>query len=157
MRTIRTEEGYPLALRDTYLAMIRGSVGSNQYRKLYIKRPDGICDVIGDGDLACAYFISSILTLCRLLKGGVHTTVTSTINDLVASGWKEAQDFKEGSVVVWGPKLCTDGLLHRHIGFYIGEEKAVSNVARVRKPAIHHITYNDTREIEKIYFHDKLK
>ncbi len=157
MKTVIIEEGYPLSLFDTYLAQIRGSVGTNQYRKLFITKPEGIHDVIDDGDLACAYYVSAILTLFDLIQGGVHTTVTQTIVDLEASGWYKSRKLQVGSVVVWKPKLCTDGLQHRHIGFYIGQKMAVSNVAKLRTPAVHHVTYSGTREIEEIYFHHKLR
>ena len=157
MKTILAEEGYSLSLIDTYLAQINGSVGSNQYRKLFITKPAGVQDVIDDGDLACAYFVSSILTLCNLMNGGVHTTVTATVADLDSSGWKQSKKLEVGSVVVWKPKLCEDGLLHRHIGFYIGNKMAVSNVAKLRTPAVHHVTYEGSRQLEAIYFHHKLR
>ncbi len=86
MKTIHKEEGYPLAFFKTYFAMIQGSVGSNQYRHLYVQTVIGPRDVIENGDLACAYFVSSILTLFRLTKGRVHTTVNETIRDLEMSG-----------------------------------------------------------------------
>jgi hypothetical protein len=156
VKTILAEEGYSLSLFDTYLAQIKGSVGSNQYRKLFVTRPEGVHEVIENGDLACAYFVSAILTLCNLMRDGVHTTVTATITDLEASGWKLSPKLKVGSVVIWKPKLCTDGLQHRHIGFYIGGKMAVSNVAKLRTPAVHHVTYQGTRQIEAIYFHHKL-
>lgn len=157
MDAILVEEGYPVALLETYLAMIHGSVGSNQYRKLFIdKNEEGLLDVIDDGDLACAYFVSAILTLFKLLSDGVHSYVTNTIVDMEKTGWYQTDTPKKGSVIIWGEKLCTDGLLHRHIGFYIGDERAVSTLLSVRSPAIHHYTYENTRKIEAIYFHERL-
>lgn len=140
MKSIRKEEGHPLALRDTYLAMIEGSTGSAQYRKLFVHRHDGPYDVIGNGDLACAFFTSSILHLFGLIRGGVHTTVDETLRDMLRSGWKEVADPEPGAVVVWGLKLSdTDGIKHRHIGFCVSDTLAVSTNSKRRSPQLHHI------------------
>ncbi len=140
MKSVPKEEGHPLALLDTYLAMIEGSTGSALFRKLFVHRHDGTHDVIGNGDLACAFFVSSILTLCRLTRGGVHTTVDETLRDMEKSGWKEISKPEPGAVVVWGVKKSdTDGLMHRHIGFCTSETLAVSTSAKRRSPQLHHI------------------
>ncbi len=157
MQTIFEEEGFPLDLKATYLAMILGSVGSNQYRKLFVQTPSRTLDVIEDGDLACAYFASSVLTLCGMTIGGVHTTVSATIADLKTSGWSTVRRLKIGAVIIWRPKLCTDNLYHKHIGFYIGKGKAISTNPIKKTPVLHSTTYDGTREIESVYFHEKLK
>lgn len=162
---LEEERGRPLALRETYLAMIRGSVGSNQYRHLFVKEQNGrLDDVIGDGDLACAYFFSSILTLCHLLKKGPHVNVTETITDMLASGWKQTDKLEIGAAIVWGKKLCTDGIYHRHIGFYLNRQTAVSNCSKAKTPVRHHRTFGfekwseaPVRPIEAIFFHDALR
>lgn len=160
MQTIKAEEGYPLALFKTYLAFIYGSIGSRQYRQLYVEKPNGLEDVIGNGDLGCAIVVSSTLTLCGLTRGGVHTTVKETILDLEASGWERSEDLRQGAVIIWEPKLCDDNICHRHIGFFVGGNKAVSNNAREGTPIKHHITFGFTgpnkrpvRRIEAVYFH----
>lgn len=168
MRTIQDEEGAPLALFETYLAMIHGSIGSHQYRKLYVCRAAGLDEVIGNGDLACAYYVSSILTLCELSRGGVHTTVTETIRDLEDSGWQKIDSWKttpfpfRGSIVVWAEKMSdTDRKMHRHIGFCISLAEAVSNQAAEKSPQKHDLTFRPegrteldppVREIEAYYF-----
>ena len=138
MKTILKEEGFPLDIRKTYLAMIEDSSGSAMFRKLFVSRQDGPYDVIGNGDLACAFFVSSILALCQLTRDGVHTTVDETIRDMMESGWYEVKEKQVGAVVVWGLKLSdTDGLMHRHIGFCMGEVLAVSTNSKRRSPQIH--------------------
>ena len=121
MHTILLEEGYPLARRETYLAMIKNSVGSRQYQELYVVTPQGLVDVIGNGDLACAYYVSSLLTLFGFLKGGVHTTVDETVQDLVQSAWKRTQELEEGAILVWESRLCSDNKPHRHIDFALDQ------------------------------------
>lgn len=161
MKTILKEEGFPLALFESYLALINGSIGSHLFRVLYVRTPRGPHDVINNGDLACAYYVSSILTLCNLTQGGVHTTVTETILDLEHSGWRNIITPKPGAVVVWESKLCDDGAYHRHIGFVTSPKKAISNRPNQRHPASHHLTFGlktspSFRKIEALYFHDDL-
>lgn len=161
MKSILSEEGYPLALMPTYLAWIEGSVGSRQYRKCFVDRRSGPFDVIGDGDLACALYVSAILKLFNLTQGGVHTTVTETVLDLTDSGCPQIDDVRPGAIIVWGKKLCTDGLHHRHIGFSLGGDRAVSTCPKVRTPIEHHFTYGEVdgrpvRPIEAIFFPDIL-
>lgn len=161
MKTIPAEEGYPLALLDTYLAMIQNSSECGMFRKLYVRTPDGLKEVIRDGDLACAYFVSSILTLFGLVEC-VHTTVGATVADMVASGWVEIDKnqpdaIQPGNVLVWEPKLCDDGLHHRHIGFAISASVGLSNVSEARQPGFHLINFGEkNRAIERIFTHPKL-
>lgn len=158
MRSILYEEGFPLAIRETYLAQILGLVGSRQYQKLFVLHPDqSIEDVIRNGDLACAYVVSSVLTLCELTKGGVHTTVDEVVRDLERSGWMVTEHPVPGAVIVWGARLCTDGVMHRHIGFSIGDCWAVSNDPRTRVPKIHNHDFGGARAVEKIYYHPVLR
>ena len=163
MHSILEEEGHPVAILDSLLAMIRQSVGSYQYRTLFVRTSgQKAVDVIGDGDLACALYVSALLSLFRLMHGGIHTTVAWTIKDLMDSGWYEDNALQPGSVIIWAEKLCTDGLHHRHIGFFMGDDLAISNDPRNRSPQVHHYTYGEqdgqpVRVIEAIYFHEALK
>jgi hypothetical protein len=127
MESIIREEGYPVDLLCTYLAMIEGSINSRQYERVYVMRPDGPVDVTGRGNFSCAVFVSALLTLCTLTNGGVHTTVDETIRDMRASGWEEVtyDQSYPGCILVWGAaNVCSDGKLQRHIGFLyaLGEE-----------------------------------
>jgi len=160
MKTIFAEEGYPLALFQTYLAMILGSVGSHQYRQLFVCTVKGIRDVMRDGDLACAYFVSSILTLCGLIAEGVHTTIDETVRDMESYGWEKIPGPRVGSVVVWA-KICDDGHFHRHIGFCIGDGGAVSIDVIFGVPVFQPlIERTDSgvpcRLVESYYFHPRL-
>lgn len=162
MKTILKEEGFPLDFFRTYLAMIVGSVGSNQYRFLYVCSPDGSKDVIGDGDLACAYFVSSIPTLFGLMNDGVHTTVDETICDLESSGWEKIQSPRPRCIVIWGKKFRSPPPGHRHIGFYIGDDKVVSNDFVSGSPRRHMLLEKDVsgqviRQVESFYYHPRLE
>jgi hypothetical protein len=139
MRTIAQEEGMPVALLETHLALIHGSVGSDLFRHLYTDF-DGqfAVDVLLDGDIACVFYVSSILTLSGMTEGGVHSTMTVMLEDLKRSGWQVIDDPCPGCVVVWGEKLSdSDRHVHRHIGFYVGDDTAVSMHPRHKSPQYH--------------------
>ncbi len=165
MKTVFKEEGHPFATLPTLLAKIEGSVGSGQYLSLYVevRENDQVThkDVIGYGNFACAYYVSSLLTLTRLTKGHVHTTVTETIKDMLVSGWYEIDEPVPGAVIIWAPKMASDAIPHRHIGFSLGERLAVSTDGTTGRPTKHHTTYGEVdgkpvRAIEKILFHKSL-
>ncbi len=156
MLTIEKEEGYPVALLDTLLVMVERSIGSRQYLSLFIQKDGVVHDVIENGRFACAFFASAKLTVISLTKGGVHSTVVETIEDMISSSWYTIDSPIPGSVVVWGDKLCSDGNNHKHIGFYLGNDVAVSTDGKTGVPTKHHVTYDDTRRIEAIYFHERL-
>ncbi|HEY0964261.1 MAG TPA: hypothetical protein VGE31_00495 [Candidatus Paceibacterota bacterium] len=139
-KTFTAEEDHPLALKPSLMAMLRGSEGSNAFRRLYRVLPGNVSDdVIYDGDLACAYTVSSWLYLFGLIRGGVHTTVAKTIEDLTESGWEESALPAAGCVVLWGVKQGDDGRPHYHIGICLSASDAVSNYAPQKQPKIHPI------------------
>ncbi len=165
MHSILKEEGYPVALRSSLVAMVTGSIGSSQYLSLYVvKEQEGDriqVDAIGNGRFACALYVSSLLDPFRLLSAGIHTNVAETEEDLLASGWYYVPEPISGSVIIWGPKLASDGKPHRHIGFSLGDERAVSTDGKTGQPTEHHITFGETdgrptRPIEAIFFHERL-
>jgi len=140
-------------LADTYLAVIKNSIGSEMFRNLYAEVNGQKTDITKNGDLSCAYYVSSVLYLFKLI-GEIHATVRGTIKDLEKSGWVEVGKPKAGCVLVW-KEMDFDGEdRHRHIGFYIGEEKAVCNDYKLGYPTEFNWKY---REIESILWHPKLE
>lgn len=141
---------------ENYLTMIRNSVGTNMFRNLNAEI-DGINkDITENGNLSCAFFASSVLKILGLAKE-IHATVHGTVRDLLASGWHEINEPKIGSVLVWEKVDFGGNDLHKHIGFYMGENKAISNDANIGTPQIHDYTFEGTRKIEKILWNDKLE
>ena len=135
--------------------MIENSAkGQNwMFRNLYAAMDGREEDILQDGGLSCAVFASAVLYLNNLIKG-IHSTVGATEMDLSASGWTEIKELKIGAVLVWEGKKGKDGIMHKHVGFYIGNNEAVSNDSKETGfPRKHSITYDDTRKIEKIYWH----
>lgn len=151
---MREEEGRPL-LFETLMASIHNSVGSNQYRNMYMERYEGVIDVLNDGDLSCAYYVSSLLVPFGLINRA-HTWVKNTIHDLHSSGWEATKKLEPGSVLIWAERTGQSGIPHKHIGFYVGEGLAVSNSDQARSPQKHDADMGG-RHIELILDHYALK
>jgi hypothetical protein len=152
-----------LALFPSYIAAIENSVGSNLFRKLYYRIDGKDLDVLDDGDLSCAVYVTTILYMFDLI-GERHTTVTETIKDLIASSWYEIQEPRPGALMHWDYKIKNDGTrgTNRHVGFYLDEQSAVSNssVAKmvVKHPPKRPVSHDSDgeRDILAYYWHDKL-
>jgi len=131
------------------------------FRNFYAIKDDKEIDIFQNGGLSCAAFTSSILyffnsTLEFMNKpkwiANMHANTRSVEKDILQHGWIETKELKVGAILVWEE---LNG--YPHIGFYVGNEKAVSNDSRGKGfPHKHHYTYNDTRKIEKIYWHPEL-
>lgn len=150
----QTETKVKLLLFDTYLAMIKNSVGSNLFRNVYAEVNGERRDVTEDGVRSCALFVSAILRILNLLKKR-HTTASSTVKDLKESGWYRIRKPRPGAVLVWEKKKY-GSVWHSHIGFYIDRNKAISNRTSARVPMCHHWTFKGKRKVEAIYWHRKL-
>ena len=152
-----------LALFRSYSKTIENSVGSNLFRNLYYRIGGETIDVLDDGDLSCAVYVTSVLYLFGLIKSR-HTTVNGTIQDIEESGWYEIKEPRTGALMLWGYKKKDDGTQgkHRHVGFYIDSDTAVSNDSMVRIVARHHPTFGAfpngeaRRDVLAYYWNDKL-
>ncbi|OGN00928.1 MAG: hypothetical protein A3I26_01405 [Candidatus Yanofskybacteria bacterium RIFCSPLOWO2_02_FULL_43_10] len=149
-----------LLKKKSLLAIVENSVkGGDNYlfRNFYAINNGQEVDILEDGKNSCAAFVSWILIALELIKMP-HATVEGTVRDLLQSGWHEINELKPGAVLLWEKAVGKyDGLLHSHIGFYVGDNEAVSNGSQGEGvPWKHHITYGGTRKIEKIYWHPEL-
>lgn len=140
--------------RKTYLAVIRNSVGSRIFKDFYGSIDGEERNLTEKGILSCAYFVSGILRLFDLAEE-VHLTVRGTITDLEKSGWRKINKPKIGCIIVWGDQK-TDGNTHAHIGFYVGNDKAISNSSSKRQVSLHDLTFGGTREITGFYWNKKI-
>jgi len=141
----------PLKL-ETYLGVVKNSVGTHMFRNFYALIKGKPQDIMRQGDLSCAFFVSFVLVGFSLIKS-IHGTVDGTKKDLVSSGWKRTRKPRPGCIIIWEPKINKRGESHKHIGFYIGNRKAVSNDSIKRAPNIH--VYN-IRKVDELYWHTKL-
>lgn len=148
-------------LYKSYLQTIINSVNSEQYKNFYVvdTESNDIIDVLQDGNLSCAVFVSNILHMfsgLTKLINGPHATITSTIKDMQNNGWYETSELKIGAVIHWEKVDFGITGYHEHIGFYVGNNKAVSNDYELGKISLHGHDFDGTRKIEKIFWHDSL-
>jgi len=152
-----------LEIFPSYIKAIENSVGSNMFRNLYFRIGDEVVDVLDDGDLSCAIYVTTILYIFGLIKER-HTTVVATIEDILKLGWYEIKDARRGALILWGYKKKDDGTQgkHKHVGFFINNDIAISNDSSTRIVAQHHPTFGtfpngeEKREILAYYWNDKL-
>lgn len=139
--------------KETLLAMIRNSVGTNQYRNVFILGSNGeIEDATLDGALSCASFVSGVLAGIGLIDRG-HATVASTVANLEKAGWSKIElgkDLVAGDVLVWEKQLSDGENSHNHIGFYIGDGRAISNSESQKTPIEHDWQYDGKRAVEQV-------
>jgi hypothetical protein len=136
---------------DTYLAVVRNSVGANSFKNFYALVSGERKDILEDGRLSCAYFVSSVLHQFQLIKTP-HTGINGTVSDMEDSGWIKIAEPREGAVVLWEEREDGRGERHKHIGFYVGNDTAISNSEAEGMLVAHHWTYNGEREAEAIYW-----
>ncbi|MEK7537069.1 MAG: hypothetical protein AAB584_01310 [Patescibacteria group bacterium] len=146
-------------LGDSYFKAIENSIGSKLFRNLYLDKSGKKIDASNNGQFSCAVFVSWILRIFYLIEEG-HATVDGTMKDVEKSGWYKIQELKPGAVLVW-EEIFLNGSLNKHIGFYIGRNKAVSNSRTLKIPVKHHWTFgskNDKnyRRVIEIWWHKKL-
>jgi hypothetical protein len=143
-----------LDLKKSYLNKISQSVGSRFFRNLYFKSDAGSTDIMKNGDLSCAHFVSCILYFFGLI-GELHATVASTVEDMEASGWKKIKEPRVGAILVW--EAVNE---NSHIGFYIGNGQAISNSSKKRMPIEHRWDKASgakrQRRVTAIFWHKKL-
>lgn len=146
------------------LAIVENSVkGENHlFRNLYADEGGKEIDILENGQNSCAAFVSWILLTLEMIKNP-HATVYGTEKDLLKSGWYEIKELKPGAIIIWENKQGVKGLLDdkdvafAHIGFCISPIEAISNSSKSTGfPWRHHITYDGSRQIEKIYWHYEL-
>jgi len=140
---------------DTYLAVIKNSIGSRLFRNFYVRTGRDRIDILRNGELSCAFYVSAILYLFKLIKD-IHTTVDSTVKDLQKSGWKVIKKPKVGSIIVWEKMDFGDGEIHKHIGFYVGKGKVISNNYKFGCP-IEHKWIFPKRKVEMIFWNPRLE
>lgn len=133
--------------------MIKNSIGTEMFRNFFIEEDGATRDVFNNGEHSSSYFAGSVLCLFGQ-QDKPHATVASTVRDLEDHGWVKVarSDIKEGDVIVWEPIEFDDepGVTHAHIGFYIGNNQAISNDYKKGNPHIHDLE-SGGRKIEAIY------
>jgi len=133
-----------ILIYQNYLQIIRASQGSKMFRHLYVLMDEQKKDILENGQLSCAFFVSTVLKIFDLISRP-HATVKNTVEDMLKNGWRPTEKLKPGNVLVWEEKEFSDGTANQHIGFYFGQNKAVSNSYKKSVPALHHFTFVQTK------------
>lgn len=123
--------------KENFLLSVRNSIGSQMFRTYLDKEGN---DVLHNGDLSCAYFISSIMLIHGLIDRP-HFTVSGTLFAMKNAGWEKIKTLKVGSIVVWG-SVRQNGSNHKHLGVYIGDQQAISNRSSLGMPGEHALHYS---------------
>ncbi len=157
---MQQKEKRKFLLRDTYLALIKNSIGSNLFRNSYYRIRGKKQDIVRDGSLSCALYVSSVLRLLNLISA-IHTTVDGTVRAMETEEWEKINTPRAGAVLVWEARHFKSGETHKHIGFYLGNQRAVSHSDKKKCPAAHHWTFGvagkmPQRKIETIFWNAKL-
>ena len=147
-----------LLFKKNYLAMIRNAAkGENHMFRNVYALVDGVeRDILEDGNLSCAAFVSGVLTLNGLIDRP-HAAVGGTIKAMEQAGWVTTDEPRDGAVLSWESITYDDKRTHGHLGFYIGNNRAISNASNASGiPREHHWTYEEKRKIQYIWWHPRL-
>jgi len=137
--------------RRTLFKLIENSIGTKFFRNNYFFIDGKSKDVLKNGDLSCAFYVTTILKILNLVKE-IHLTVNSTLKDLEKSGWYKIEKPKKGAIVLWDKNK--NG--HYHLGFYWKNNIVVSNSTLNKAPVFHSLDYN-RRKVLAFYFHKEIE
>jgi hypothetical protein len=127
-----------------YTGYAKQCIGSDEFKHYFVIRNKKNIDLLENGKFSCAKFVSEFK-----LMSCVHVNVLSAVRDMKKANWKNINidDLKIGDVIVWEKNKSG----HYHIGFYIGDNRAISNSLKYRSPQEHHYTYNGKRKIKWVF------
>jgi|AntAceMinimDraft_13_1070369.scaffolds.fasta_scaffold106820_2 hypothetical protein len=118
--------------------------GSNGFRNYFDVNQK---DILDDGDLSCAIYISTVLVMCRLTEGvsftvsGLLTRIRNSDN-FIEYAYTSIGDLLPGDIVVWD-SLKDDQ--NKHVGIFLGGEfvdkNAISNRSSQGSPGRHSVLY----------------
>jgi hypothetical protein len=143
--------------KETYIKAIENSVGSRIFNSLFVKFSNSgeIKDVLDNGNFSCAFFVSSILSLFKLIDSP-HSTV-ATVQRLLKESpdWRlvDINNIEAGDVIVWKKVTFEDDSQNAHIGFAISGIDAVSTNDKTRVVSRHEIALE---KIEEVYRSERI-
>ena len=159
MTNPQTEPKVERRIFDSYMAFTKNSVGSKSWSQYYADIDGVKTEIVQDGNLACAYFVSSVLRIFNLIER-VHMTVPRTVADMKESGWAEIDKARPGAVVVYDDAHFSNGSFP-HIGICTSGETAISNNYKAGTPIEHNIVITNEdgseRKIVGYYWHSQLE
>lgn len=166
-------------LKGTFSMRLVNAAGSQFFSSVYVKiiKTGQLINVCVDGLFSCHVFTSNFLKMHDLIEVPC-ANIDSLEKGLIDAGWRlywrdginEVEELVPLSVLIWEPRLGSDGEMHKHSGFYIANSICISNDPRIDEegslkcPITHQIDLSDIypknkkpRKLEKAYFHDSLR
>jgi len=135
----------PIVLNDekNYLHMIKNSVGSNMFRNLYVIDEQGNqFDATENGNKSCAIYVTAILKLFDKIDR-LHSTASGTYKYISSSiNWSKTDKPIMGDLVFWDKTDSSTG----HVGFFLDNNTAISNIDSTGNPQNHMLTMHDGRK-----------
>ena len=133
--------------RETYLKAIENSIGSTQYRSLMVREEESgeVRDILEDGNLSCAYFVSSVLLLFGMINK--QRATVASLRRFVSEDdrWNEVEvetEVRPGDVVFYRERTFPDGEPHAHVGFVLSPTEAASTSYREKCVVKHSLEYH---------------
>ncbi len=131
-----------------YLALIENSVWSTLFRNYFVEEKD----IIGNGENACAFYVSSIL-----LFAGYLPRISFTVDGVIFQMWEfsdffEEIDIKKASiwdVLIWNTSAQSGH--HKHIGFCWTDGLSISNSSSKKCIHLHSRDYDGARPVARVY------
>jgi hypothetical protein len=144
-------------ISKTFLTIAKNSIGTKMFQNFYGTINGKPKDLVKNGNLSCAFFISTLLHFFKLINDP-HLTVAGLLKDMEASNWQKVRHAKIGDILIWEPVDFGSGINHAHVGIFVGQNKAISNNSKTGKPVRHHFTFGTKagkpkRRIVTIYRH----
>lgn len=141
---------------DTYVNMARNSIGTEMFRSYFSEYDGELKDGLNNGELSCAFFVSSVLKIWSAIDKP-HATVAGTVQAMADIGWQPAslQEMPEdGDVLIYEPiVIVLNTKPNAHMAIYIGNEEAVSTNWKIGSVVRHNWQFKDSggRKITAIY------
>ena len=135
--------------KRTFLMRAEKAIGTEMFQNLFAVVDGEEQDLTDNGNISCAVFVSGLLLMAEKIPT-MKATVGSLEALLQAAGWEVADSPEPGDIVFWEETEQVSGP-HRHVGIAVSHTEAISHLDTNRTPGRHHITFNDTRPIERIY------
>mgnify|MGYP001584286886 CR=1 FL=1 len=142
--------------KESYVRAIENSVGSRLFNSLLVRFGDSqeVKDILNDGELSCAYFVSSLLVMHDALRQ-THTTVANLKKALSENPkWSEVplENVEAGDVVFYKKRTFADGSGNAHVGFVLNKDEAVSTDYQKKAVSKHKLDYTPIESVWRCEF-----
>lgn len=132
-------------MKKNLITIAKNFVGTKGFRNFYQNDKD----ILNNGDVSCAFFVSTVLAMCKLVDR-VYFTVDNLSKYLEESTlfetflFPKVEEISAGDVIIWD----TSEGGHKHIGFCVAQGVAVSNRSSLGAPGEHELVYSGFDKVD---------